>query len=68
MKNSCARRKTDIMIVNSYILFQEFRKSHDNQITNVSSVFGQLKLCELLAMSLMGLNEKCTSKDVCLNF
>jgi hypothetical protein len=68
VKNSWAGRKTDIMVVNSYILIQEFRKSHDNLFTNVSSAFGQLEFSESLAISLMGLNEKCSSKDVCLNF
>ncbi|XP_062609518.1 piggyBac transposable element-derived protein 4-like [Saccostrea cucullata] len=53
----------DIMVVNSYILFQEFRKSHESQITNCSSGFGQLEFRESLALSLMGLNEKSVSKE-----
>ncbi|XP_048739025.2 piggyBac transposable element-derived protein 4-like [Ostrea edulis] len=53
----------DIMVVNSYIIFEEFRKLHANQFTNCSSVYGQLEFRESLAMSLMGLNEKCVSKE-----
>jgi hypothetical protein len=47
----------DIMIVNSYILFQEFRRTHERNFPNFSSSFGQLEFRESLAHSLMGLSD-----------
>jgi hypothetical protein len=47
----------DITIVNSYILFQEFRRTHESNFPNFSSSFGQLEFRESLAHSLVGLSD-----------
>ena len=49
----------DIMVVNSFILFQEFRKTHNMQFHDISSTFGQLEYRESLAMSLMDPISRC---------
>lgn len=48
----------DIMVVNSYIILKEYMKDKVNEssVHGVSACFGQLKYCESLAMSLMGLD------------
>lgn len=51
------------MIVNSFILFQEFRNAHENNFPNFNSNCEQLEFRESLAYSLMGSNDKSFDSD-----
>jgi hypothetical protein len=48
----------DIMIVNAFIIFQEFKKENPLKFDNLPVHFGQLEFRESLAKSVLGVNEK----------
>lgn len=48
----------DIMVVNSFIVFQEFRSEFSSQCEKMPAHFGQLEFREYLVKSLLGLDNK----------
>jgi hypothetical protein len=53
----------DIMIVNAFIVFQEFKKGNPQKFDNLPVHFGQLEFREYLVKSLLGLDSGVKHSD-----
>ena len=52
----------DIMIVNAFIIFQEFRKEFPNEICELPAHFGQLEFREAIVRSLLSCEAECKAE------